>query len=100
MLAISSFAEHAHNQAHLHHLHLVHHDPIACWMWNTCCLSFVLCRLDFTGGPPMHINSGLPSPTTLASATAMALRCLCTSHVICYLYNSGHGFLVVWAVWV
>lgn len=35
------------------------YDPIACWTWNANGWSFVLGGLDFAGGTPVHIASGM-----------------------------------------
>jgi ammonia channel protein AmtB len=35
------------------------YDPIACWTWNSNGWSFVLGGLDFAGGTPVHISSGM-----------------------------------------
>lgn len=35
------------------------YDPIACWTWNANGWSFVLGGLDFAGGTPVHISSGM-----------------------------------------
>jgi len=35
------------------------YDPIACWTWNSNGWSFVLGGLDFAGGTPVHISSGI-----------------------------------------